>query len=202
MIDLIEQLKNISNVFYSEEYNVFYFTTYGTNIIAGDNAMNCVSGKEKDGKYTVTYTVEFSDILTDNVEYKTTFYIENGKYKFESNICIQMENTKKKAEQFKEQYKNAKVLTDKNGVVYAYYEVSPEEGDKYYINEGRELAYYKLLYVNADTIDYYFMNDGYIYFDKSESTRYYYKNAYPRGLSTSQFKKIQEDFAKCVRTVQ
>ena len=201
VVNILEQLKTSDNVLYSKTYDCFYFSEPSKNEYASVNSLKCVKGRLIDNKYTVTYTLEFSDTITDTIEYEVCFYEdENGIYKFISNRCTQAEETLKKAQKFEESFGNSvKTIETEDGSVYAYKEVTSKEGDKYNINGGQSTAYCKILYIKTDSIDYYFMDDGYVYFDKSEKTKYYYMNCYPKGVTVYDFKYLQEKFANAIK---
>ena len=42
------------------------------------------------------------------------------------------------------------------------------------------------------------MDNAYVYFDKSDDTNRYYMNCYPRGITTTDFVFIKQDFANAL----
>ena len=161
--------------------------------------LKCIKGTTSKGKYTVKYTLEVSDTIEDTIEFETSFYEDNGVYKFISNRCIDTEKIEQQIIEFERQNKDVKTVTDENGTIYAYKEASEKDGAEYYINGGKSTAYYRLYYIKTDNIDYYFMDDAYISLNKSEKAKYYYKNCYPRAILTYEFKTLQENFARVIK---
>ena len=196
---LLENLKVADNVLYSEDLNCFYFTQAGAEGIAGDKSLTCVSGTKQQGKYTVTYTLAFSDTLEDATEFEVSFYEENGNYQFVSNRCIRAEELLKKAEEFQQANQDARTVTGDDGTVYAYKSATSQDGRRYYVNGGKDSVYYKICYIKTETADYYFMDDAYVCFNTSEKTKYYYLNSYPRGIPSYEFEALAEKFSQAVK---
>ena len=199
--EILEQFKNLDTVFYSELYDCFYLTIPGKDDLASSNSLECVRGTVKNNQYTVTYTLKFSDTITDTIEYEVSFYEdENGIYKFISNRCIEAEKMLKKAEEFEASLgSSTKIVEAEDGTVYAYKSVTSKEGQLYYINGGKNTAYYQILYIKKDKVDYYFMDGAYVYFDKSEDTKHYYMNCYPRGITKYDFNYLKENFTNVIK---
>lgn len=199
--EILEQFKNLDTVLYSELYNCFYLSIPGKDELASSNSLECIKGTVKNNQYTVTYTLKFSDTITDTIEYEVSFYEdENGIYKFISNRCIEAEKMLKQAEEFEASLGDStKIIEAEDGTVYAYKSVTSKEGQKYYIDGGRNTAYYKILYIKKANVEYFFMDDAYVYFNKSEQTKYYYMNCYPRGITTYDFQFLKEGFANAIK---
>ena len=194
---MLEEFKNLDTVTYSKNYDCFYITIPGKDKLAGSNSLKCIRGTVKDNIYTVTYTLKFSDTVTDTIEYEVCL---SEDYKFISNRCTQAEQMLQKAAEFEASLgSNVKVVETEDGTVYAYKAVTSKEGQLYYINGGKKSAYYQILYIKKDKVDYYFMDDAYVYFDKSEDTKNYYMNCYPRGITTTDFLFLKEDFAEAIK---
>lgn len=199
--EILEQFKNLDTVFYSKLYDCFYLTLPGKDEFASSNSLECVNGTVRNNQYTVTYTLKFSDTITDTIEYEVSFYKdENGIYKFISNRCIETEKMLKKAKEFEASLgSNTKIVKTEDGTIYAYKSATSKEGQLYYINGGKKTEYYQILYIKKNKIDYYFMDEAYVYFDKSENTNRYYMNCYPRGITTYDFKYLKENFANAIK---